>query len=218
MNQSERGIKPFDLYGEDYDRWFDTDGRIIFKNEVRLLKETGIHKKHPSIEIGSGSGRFTKALSIDFAVEPSKTLRRISIKNGVIPIASRGENIPFDDGVFKAAFLIVTLCFVENPEKILEETHRILGEDGFLVLGLVLRDSPWGRYYLEKKEKGHRFYSHAVFYTFNEVHTMLQRSGFDVVDVYSTLLSSPPYAKEESPIHGFLENAGFTGIVASKIR
>ncbi len=218
MSQSERGIEPFNLYGEEYDRWFDTKGQIIFKNEVKLLRATGTSQIHPSVEIGSGSGRFAKALSVDFAVEPSKTLRKISIKNGVIPIAARGENVPFDDEIFRTVFLIVTLCFAENPLEILKEASRILRDDGFLVLGLVLKDSPWGRFYIEKKQKGHKFYSHATFYSLNEITHMLHISGFDIHDVYSTLISPPLKVKEEEPIHGFMANAGFVGVVASKLR
>ena len=218
MNQSEGKITPFNLYGEEYDRWFDTQGKIIFKNEVELFKKMGAHKLHPSLEIGSGSGRFTKALSIDFAVEPSETLRRISIKNGVIPIVGRGEHVPFDNEVFQAVFLIVTLCFLDDPVQVLKESYRILKKDGFLVLGLVLKNSPWGRFYLGKKKKGHKFYSYARFYTLEEVHAILKLGGFDIIDVYSTLLSSPPHSKDEEPVHGYIEEAGFTGIIASKIK
>ncbi len=216
MKKNDAGIDIFDRYGQEYDSWFDGKGRLIFKNELRLLERFNAHLKHPSIEIGSGSGRFAKALSLDFGIEPSKKLRRISIERGFLPIAGRGENIPFDNSVFSSVFIIVTICFSKNPEMILKEAFRVLRDDGVLILGLVLRDSVWGRFYENKKRKGHRFYSHARFYTLDEIENLLDKTGFAIEDMYSTLLSSPVDVKEEEPVHGFVKEAGFTGILAIK--
>ncbi len=209
----------FNVFGDEYDRWFEEKGKVIFENELLLFKTINHYIRHPSIEIGSGSGRFAKELKVDFAIEPSRKLRKISIKRGIIPIAARGEDIPFDDGVFKTVFIIVTLCFSRKPELILKESARILHEDGKLILGLVLKDSIWGRLYEKKKREGHRFYSVANFYTLYEIEKMLESAGLEIHDIYSTLTMPPERLNDiQKPVRGYIKDAGFVGIVARKIR
>ena len=48
---------------------------------------------------------------------------------------------------FGAIFFIVTLCFVDSPERILSEAAHLLKTGGKVVLGMVLRESPWGQLY-----------------------------------------------------------------------
>jgi len=42
------------------------------------------------------------------------------------------------------------VCFFEEPLRAFKEAHRVLKNDGYLVLGLVLSDSPWANFYKEK--------------------------------------------------------------------
>lgn len=72
------------------------------------------------------------------------------------------------DASWGTIFLIVTLCFVEDPAAVIREAHRLLQPGGKAVLGLVLRESPWGQFYQAQKEAGHRFYRWATFYTFEQ--------------------------------------------------
>jgi SAM-dependent methyltransferase len=46
--------------------------------------------------------------------------------------------------------LIVTLCF-SSPLPLLREAKRVLRPDGALIIADILRDSAWGRWYLEKR-------------------------------------------------------------------
>ena len=219
MKKSDPRIEVFNILGDEYDKWFEGKGRLIFETELLLFKSIGRYNKHPSIEIGSGSGRFARELGVDFAVEPSKKLREISIKRGIIPIAARGENVPFDSEIFKTVFIIVTLCFSSKPELILRESARILNRAGNLVLGLVLKDSIWGKLYEKKKNDGHRFYSVANFYTLEEVKYMLELVGLEIRDIYSTLTMPPDKIDGiQKPIHGYVKDAGFVGIISRKIR
>jgi len=113
----------------------------------------------------------------------------------------------------------VTLCFVDSPLEVLREAHRILKEEGKVVLGLVLQDSLWGKYYLNKKKEGHRFYKHATFYSYQAVSDLLERSGFIIEKVLSTLSQKPGAVTEvESPLGKFHRDAGFTIVIARKIR
>jgi ubiquinone/menaquinone biosynthesis C-methylase UbiE len=81
-------------------------------------------------------------LGIDLGIDPARRLLALAQGRGVNAIYGRGEALPLRDGSFGAAFLIVTLCFVEDPEAVLRECHRVLKPEGQLVVGLVPREGP----------------------------------------------------------------------------
>ena len=171
----------------------------------------------PWIEIGIGSGRFAQALGIDIGLDSSIKLLEIAGNRGVSVFLGKGEETPFKDGGFGAVFLILTLCFVNSPEAILHEAARLLRSEGKVVLGLILKESPWGQLYRTKKETGHRFYRHATFYSYSEVDMLLKEVGFSIKKVSSTLFQNPGEVNHiELPQRGFSHDAGFTVILASK--
>jgi len=139
-------------------------------------------------------------------------------RRGITVSQASGEEQFFYMEGFGTVFLIVTLCFADSPIAVLREAHRILKLGGKIVLGLVLRESPWGKSYQIKKLEGHRFYKHATFYSYQEVKRLLMDSGFNIEKVVSTLFQKPGEVKEMEPSkRGFSIDAGFTVIVAGKI-
>ncbi len=162
MSDSVADNKPlFDNLASEYDAWFEGEGKRIFDIEVKTFQEVLISLPKPWLEVGVGSGRFAQALGIETGIDPSIRLLELARSRGVTGYLARGEDEFFDEGSFGTVFLIVTLCFVASPLVVLREAHRILQEGGKIILGLVLRESPWGQFYLGEKKKGHRFYKHA---------------------------------------------------------
>jgi len=187
--------------------------------EVEALKQVLPLLPKPWIEIGIGSGRFAQALGIDVGLDPSSQLLKIARNRGARVLLGRGEEAPFKDGSFGAIFFIVTLCFVDSPERILSEAARLLKTGGKVVLGMVLRESPWGQLYQKEKETGHNFYRYATFYTYAELDMLLKQTGFSIEKVVSTLFQHPGEVYHiESPQQGFSQSAGFTVVLASKPR
>jgi len=210
-------IQVFNSLALAYDAWFDQEGRLIFVLEVEALKQVLALLPKPWIEIGVGSGRFAQALGIDIGLDPSSGLLKIARNRGARVLLGRGEEAPFKDGSFGAIFFIVTLCFVDSPERILSEAARLLKTGGKVVLGMVLRESPWGQLYQAKKETGHHFYRYATFYTYAEVDMLLMQTGFSIEKIISTLFQSPGEVNHiELPRQGFSVDAGFTVILAGK--
>ena len=208
---------PFDSLAAMYDAWFEDAGKLIFAIEVKALKEVLTPLPKPGLEVGVGSGRFAQALGIETGIDPSVKLLEMAKRRGITVFRARGEEHFFNKENFGTVFLIVTLCFVDSPIAVLREAHRILKPRGKIVLGLVLRESPWGKFYQIKKLKGHRFYKHANFYSYREVERWLIDSGFTMEKVVSTLFQKPGEVREaEAPKNGFAINAGFTIIVAGK--
>lgn len=208
---------PFDTLASAYDAWFEGEGKLIFAIEVKAFKEVLSLLPKPWLEVGVGSGRFAQALGINTGVDSSLKLLEMARTRGITGLLARGEEECFDEETFGTVFLIVTLCFVDSPIAVLSEAHRVLKTQGRIVLGLVLPESPWGRFYLAKKAEGHRFYRYATFRSYEEVVGLLTHTGFTIEKVLSTLFQRPNEVKEiESPRECFSPDTGFTVVVAGK--
>jgi SAM-dependent methyltransferase len=214
----EYSDSPFDSLASAYDVWFEDEGKLIFTIEVDAFRKVLPLLTKPWLEVGVGSGRFAQALGIKMGIDPSAKLLVMAKRQGIKVFQAKGEERFFDEETFGTIFLIVTLCFVDSPLAVLREAGRILKPKGKVVLGLVLRDSPWGQFYLTKKKEGHRFYKHATFYSYQEVTELLEHTGFAVEKVVSTLFQKPNEVDEmEMPREGFFPDAGFTIVVARKV-
>jgi SAM-dependent methyltransferase len=208
---------PFDDLASDYDAWFEREGKLIFAIEVLAFHEVLPSLRKPWLEVGVGSGRFAQALGIETGVDPSIKLLGMAKQRGITAFLGRGEQELFDKESFGAVFLIVTLCFVDSPLDVLKAAYRILRPDGKIVLGLVLKESPWGKFYQRKKKQGHRFYKYATFYRYDEIAKLLEQAGFSIEQVISTLFQRPSKVEgTELPQRGYSSSAGFTVIVAGK--
>jgi SAM-dependent methyltransferase len=208
----------FDSLASAYDSWFDDEGEPVFAIEIQAFRSVSGLLPKPWLEIGVGSGRFAQALGIETGLDPSIKLLEMARRRGVDAFLGKGEMAPFQGDVFGTVFLIVTLCFVDSPSVLLLEVNRLVKEGGKLVLGLVLRESPWGRFYQVKKKEGHRFYKYATFYSFEEVRALLEQSGFAIEEVISTLFQNPGEVRGmESPMKGLSSEAGFVVIVAQRV-
>jgi len=214
---SNTEVSPFDDLASDYDAWFEREGKPIFAIEVPAFHEVLPSLPKPWLEIGVGSGRFAQALGIETGIDPSIKLLEMARQRGITGFLGRGEQELFDKESFGTLFLIVTLCFIDSPLEVLKEAYRIMVPGGKIVLGLVLKESPWGRFYEEKKKQGHRFYKYATFYRYDEIVELLEQAGFSIEQVISTLFQRPGKVKRmELPQRGYSSSAGFTVIVAGK--
>jgi SAM-dependent methyltransferase len=117
--------------------------------------------------------------------------------------------------MFDGALMALTLCFLENPEKVLQESARALRENGKLVLGTVPADSPWGRAYIRKGDQGHPVYGHARFHTINETGRFFERIGFKLQRGCSALFWGPytPSTGRPRVETGIVAEAGFVGLL-----
>jgi len=166
-------MNPFEIFVERYDRWFETDyGRKAFEIELSCLSQI-IQKSQRSLEVGVGTGRFAEKLGIDYGIDIAPSPLKKARGRGIKVVLGRAENLPFKKDSLEVVALIVTLCFVENPGKVLEECWRVLRPEGKLILGVIPRESPLAEYYIKKAKAGHAFYSMARFYSEGEIDSML---------------------------------------------
>lgn len=168
-------IEPFEDHLQEYEQWFETN-RWAYFSELEAVKSL-MPAKGIGVEIGVGSGLFAKPLGIKIGLEPSPKMAEMARKRGIEVVEGIAEEMPFDDKSFDFALLVTTICFLDNVEKALQETNRILKRDGQILIGFVDRQSPIGQQYEKNKDKN-VFYRLATFYSVPDVIEFLQKARF----------------------------------------
>ncbi|WP_456477819.1 class I SAM-dependent methyltransferase [Geoglobus ahangari] len=165
----------FDRLAERYDSWYDRNPDL-FEVEVKTVPPPS----SPSLEIGCGTGRFMQRLGIDVGVDISARMLEIARMRGCEVALADGSSLPFRSEAFSSIYLIFTLCFLDEPGKVLMEAWRVLRPGGSLVTCIVPLDSGLGKEYSSRNSP---FYRIARFYREQEVREMLESSGFEVTEV-----------------------------------
>ena len=85
--------RTFDTHADEYDAWYDsTVGSTIFAMEVDCLKPLMHSLARPYLDVGVGSGRFARALGIEYGVDPASVLLNKARARGIkAQKASGGE-------------------------------------------------------------------------------------------------------------------------------
>ncbi|MHB8827492.1 MAG: class I SAM-dependent methyltransferase [Acidimicrobiales bacterium] len=208
---TSREVDPFDVEAARYDAWYDTpSGRAMFDVEVAALAPLWPNA-HPSLEVGVGSGRFARALGVEYGIDPAVGALALAAPRGVRVVSGRAEEMPFATGRFAAVLFVVSLCFVADPERALLEARRVLAPGGRVVVGTVPRDSELGERYARLAREGHAFYSHASFLSVADHVGLLERAGFAIVGARSALVAG--HAALDSPSQeGIVPGAGFVAL------
>jgi len=211
----------FDVFAERYDIWYDKPfGKSASNLEKACIASLCKNLRQPFLEIGVGTGRFAEALKIKYGIDNSVGVLRFAKKRGITVIRGKGEKLPFPNKSFGAVFIIVTLCFVDEPIKVLEEASRVLRDDGRIILGLILGESPWASFYMKKGSAGNVFYKVARFYSLNELEVMLQKTNLRIAETSSTIFQAPTEESLhfENPRKGCYKNAGFVAMRIGKFK
>jgi SAM-dependent methyltransferase len=215
--RNDSDISLFHDLAREYDAWFDREERLNFSIELQAFRDLLPSLPKPWLEIGVSGGRSSQALGIETGIDLSLGLTQKARRRGINTFVSPGEQEPFDEESLGTVFLIATLCFLNSPVEVLKEANRILIPSGKLILGFLLKESPWGQFYEVKKAQRHRFYRYATFYRGHEVVRLLVQAGFVIEKIMSTLFQKPGEVQHvEEPKLGYFPDAGFMVIVAGK--
>ncbi|MFP4466837.1 MAG: class I SAM-dependent methyltransferase [Candidatus Goldiibacteriota bacterium] len=174
----------FDKKYREYDEWYEKN-RFLFLSEAAAVKKA-MPKKGRFLEIGAGTGRFAEILGIKEGIDISKNMLKAARARGIRTVCAPAENLPFEDGVFDCVVFIVTLCFVKDPEKALNEAYRVLKSGGIVIAAVIDKNSRIGKKCRNKKSV---FYENAAFFTAAEIKKMLKNAGFNVDKTYRTLFA-----------------------------
>ena len=202
----------FDKYCKKYDDWYDRN-KFAYMSELEAIKKV-LPKKGECLEIGVGTGRFAVPLGIATGIDPSKKMVEIAGKRGVNVKLGTGENLPFSNAGFDCILMVVSISFVENPRKVIEESHRVLKNNGKIVMGIIDRNSFLGKFYQKKKSV---FYKSAHLFSVDEVSDLLKAAGFKQVLYYQTLFDLPEKMNSVDKLRNGFGKGGFVIVSASKI-
>jgi SAM-dependent methyltransferase len=215
--ESTRGTRTrnaFDAVAVPYDAWYDSaEGQAIFELELDCLRPLIAGAPHPWLEIGVGTGRFAHALGVDEGLDPSRPMLEIAAARGIRVCVGVGEALPYADEAFGGVLLVTTLCFLAQPEAVFTEAARVLRPGGYLVIGFIPADSPWGKEYARKGREGHPIYRDARFYESAAVLAMARTAGFHLEAARSALLAPPSASLVDQRVReGILPGAGFVAV------
>ena len=201
----------FDKYYKKYDAWYDRN-KFAYLSELKAVKKV-LPRRGKGLEIGVGTGRFAHALGVTIGIDPSKNMIKIARQRGVDARLGSGERLPFKNSTFDYAAIIITICFVKDPQKVLKEALRILKKNGKLIIGIINKDSFLGEFYQKKKSI---FYKKANFFNIREVTNLLKNTGFSKFRYYQTLYKIPGEINSiQKPKKGF-DQGGFVVISGEK--
>jgi len=205
----------FDRLADHYDAWFDSErGAALFRAEVECIERLMPVDRSGWVEVGVGSGRFAQALGIPEGVDPSRPLLAMAAARGIKTVEGIAEKLPYDDKSLHGILLVVTLCFLDDPDRAMQECARVLQPRGLLLVGLVPADSAWGQDYMRKGKDGHPFYSIARFYTSSQALDIAGAAGFRLLRAASTLPMAPDEELGEIPVSdGIIPGWGFVGML-----
>lgn len=167
----------FDALSEKYDEWYEKH-RDLYKSELQTVSRLDCQG---GVEIGVGTGRFAAPLGLRIGVDPSVNMLRLAPKTLDL-IAAVGEMLPLRDGAVGCALIVVTLCFADDPKRLLNEALRVARR---VVACIVPRESPWAIRYMEEGKQGHPFYSRAKFYAIRDLLSLA--SDARPARIYATL-------------------------------
>lgn len=163
----------------DYEAWYETAGRRADRLEKRLLSQllTGFTHTHTILEVGCGTGHFTRWFSEQglqtMGLDLSLPMLVKAVRLGSPPCV-RGDALalPFPSRSFDLVALITTLEFLPDPDQALIEAMRVARYG--LILGVLNRHSLLGR---KLKNEGGPVWGAARFFTPAGVVKLVRRAA-----------------------------------------
>ncbi|MBD3414258.1 MAG: methyltransferase domain-containing protein [Candidatus Aminicenantes bacterium] len=205
--------KPFDKYWNEYDRWYD-EHEPAYKAELNAVKD--LIPDGRGLEIGVGTGRFAMPFQVRFGLDPSLNMLLAAKKRGIRVVQSIGENLPFKNDSFHFILIVVTLCFLDDVLKVIQESIRTLKHNGYLITGMINKNSLLGIEY-QKTKKKNPFYRLARFMPPEKILRMFHETGLQFIDSRQALFRAWHKSdKDETPKIGY-NQGGFVVLKAQKI-
>jgi len=123
----------YDAAMRPLDRWF------FARLRARVLEQ--LPDQGRILEVGAGTGlnfSFYSANTCGVASEPSWEMLKIASQKvrpeAVRLVQSDAESLPFEEGLFDAAFATLVFCSVTSPARAFAELRRVVKPGGLIVL------------------------------------------------------------------------------------
>jgi ubiquinone/menaquinone biosynthesis C-methylase UbiE len=146
-------MTPFTYQESDVHRRYEVGRALASDATDALMAFLRVHVAQPVtliVDLGSGTGRFSTALSEAFAaqvlgVEPATNMRATAAAKPHPPtvrfIPGRAESIPLDDSMADLVFMSQVLHHLVDGPKALREIRRVLKTEGKLCVRQATREN-----------------------------------------------------------------------------
>ncbi len=189
--------KAFEKNTERYEQWF-VKHKAAYLSEIDAVRAL-MPTVGETLEIGVGTGRFAIPLEIKNGVEPCAKMASLAKKAGIKVIEGVAENLPFKEKSFDAALMVTTICFVDNPKQSVKEAWRVLKKNASMIMAFVDVESPLGQTYLAHQQES-VFYQDAVFFSANEIISLMKEAGFRDLSFKQTLFHPLDEVTNKEPV------------------
>ena len=170
---------------EGYAKWYKIHEKS-YESEKSLVSSFNLRD---CLDVGSGPGIFHEVIKGNVISLDISIFMLINAPEKEDRVQGDALQLPFRDNAFPCVFSSVTVCFVEDPRKLVKEMKRV--SKNRIVICYVPRDSPFGMYYEALGKKGHKYYSHANFMSKRELYEAFTSEGMKIKAIRSTLFFSP---------------------------
>ncbi|MFH2095605.1 MAG: class I SAM-dependent methyltransferase, partial [Bacteroidota bacterium] len=171
----------FDKIAADYDRWYEKEPGIscdrLQKSAVK--KYLDMMNGKTILEIGSGTGHWTKFLSENgffvLGIDISEKMIAVA-RSRQIPYATfvhcDAASLPYNNESISNIAMFATLEFIENQGIALREIYRVLSPGGTLLIGTV---NPAGS--LARGRKSNELFENGKYYSADSLQSILELFG-----------------------------------------
>jgi ubiquinone/menaquinone biosynthesis C-methylase UbiE len=105
-----------------------------------IYRTVGLRNFGRVLEVGCGTGVIAEeiaarigGLAVGVEIVPERATDAGRLRENARFVAGDGARLPFADNVFDAVFFTFSLIWIDNPRRALEESKRVVCNDGWLV-------------------------------------------------------------------------------------
>ena len=195
----------FDNEALEYDKWYSTKlGALVDEVETALsFKLIEPQKDMKILDFGCGTGNYSIKLAesgcLVTGMDISKKMLDIAEKKAeksdlnIKFVYSESLKLPFKEETFDAALSIVTFDFIENSNNYFDEIFRVVKSGGRIVIGVINKDSSWGKLYQSEYFQNDSVFKYAHFFGKEDLKNIKKEN---LVEMGESLFF-PPDTKEE---------------------
>ena len=206
-------LEVLDWDAQEYDRWYD-DHRAVYLSELEAVR-TVLPAFKFAVEIGIGTGRYSSELGIQLGIEPSANMSKIAASRGITVVAGKAEELPFSSSSFEVVLFVTSLCFVDDMDRALVESYRVLKPSSSIVIGFLDFGTILGKE-LRDTEMNRRFPKRKSFLTSFDLQNKVTNSGFTDIELVQTLFQPLDHITDVEPVQSGYGQGFFVALRALK--
>lgn len=179
-------------------QWFSIH-RMLGADRQKIVLDLGAGPMQYAIAVAQNDSAYVIAADLDFRLDCVDVEKR----NRVVPLRANGQSLPLADKSIDRILMSSLLHMVPEPLKLLQECHRVLKQDGHVVLSVpnhyqfipkLMKSFAGSAFcYLFRLPHTHeelvcqlnkRFHVGGPqgYYSIDDLNSLLKSSGFDIVE------------------------------------